>query len=90
MFAETYLLADHDGSDDDPCHEHYLGEVVPLHIPVILRINNELTNLLRFHISGFFILILIKLIPFIHLLNGVTSHPGHHADYFLLLANGGP
>ena len=89
--AQSDLTADHDGGQDDPRYEDELGEVVPLHVPVVLGVDNELAHLLGLQICLVLtVLVLVELDAFNHTLDCVATHPGHHADDFLLFANSGP
>ena len=85
--AQTNFLAHHYWSDDDPCNEYDLGEVIPLHVPVVLGVNDELAYLLWLHVGQVFVQILVDFVALVHLLDSITTHAGHHADDFLFLTH---
>jgi hypothetical protein len=66
-----------------------LGKVVPLHIPIIFRVNDKFGDLVVLNrlVRVILVMGLVSLVTLKYLLDHVAAHARHHANYFLLFAN---
>jgi hypothetical protein len=92
LLFEPDFSADHNWRYNYPHHKDDLSEVVPLHVPVVLRVDNELAYLvsLRLLVLVLPVVVFVALVALAHFLDGFTAHAGHHADNLFLFANGCP
>ena len=82
--VELFIHAYKEWCKNDPSNKHKLYQVVPLHVPVVLRTDYKPGDSLLSIIVLEFLNLTRSLI---HLLNFVTTYFGHHPDDFDLFSN---
>jgi hypothetical protein len=85
---DSLALDDQYWGQEDVEHENDLSAVVPLHIPVVVRADDEPRYLLvRTGLLCVLDFVAIVLLPFIHLLDLLTAQLRHHTDHLFLLSD---